>query len=55
MELTLTEISSRLRQLLGTQVRIKSHSAGSGAIMIDYYSSEDLERLIELFAVLEKK
>lgn len=54
LELTLTEISGRLRQVLGTQVKIKSNNSGSGSVVIDYYSSVDLERLLELFAVLEK-
>jgi len=41
------ELEDTLRSLMGTRVRIKS--AGSkGKIEISYYSSEDLERLVEL-------
>jgi len=43
----------RLRTLLGTQVRIKHRSKG-GVIEIEYYSDEDLERLIELFDSTDK-
>lgn len=54
LDLTLTEISARLRQVFGTQVKVKSNAAGDGNITIDFYSSEDLERLLELFAVIER-
>ena len=54
VELTIAEISSRLRQVLGTQVRIKTNSGGDGSIAVDFYSLEDLERLLELFAIIER-
>ncbi|MCB0711858.1 MAG: ParB/RepB/Spo0J family partition protein [Ignavibacteriae bacterium] len=54
VELTIAEISSRLRQVLGTQVKIKANDNGSGAIAIDFYTLEDLERLLELFAIIER-
>ena len=54
VELTIAEISSRLRQVLGTQVKIRSNDNGSGAISIDFYTLEDLERLLELFAIIER-
>ncbi|KPL07657.1 hypothetical protein AMJ86_03590 [bacterium SM23_57] len=44
----------RFRTLLGTQVKIKSRSRG-GVIEIEYYSNEDLERLIELFDIIENE
>jgi len=44
----------RLRTLLGTQVRIKHRSKG-GVIEIEYYSDEDLERLIELLESTDKE
>ena len=43
----------RIRAILGSQVRIKPHKDG-GKIEIDYYSPEDLERLLELFIIIEK-
>ncbi len=50
---TLREIESQLRQLFGTQVRVKVKSEG-GAIEIEYYSTDDLERLLDLFAIIER-
>ncbi len=49
--LQVREYESRLRSHLGTQVRIK-HRGGSGQIEIEYYSDEDLERLLELILPL---
>ena len=54
LDQTLTEITARLRQVFGTQVKVKSNAAGDGNITIDFYNSEDLERLLELFAVIER-
>ncbi len=42
------EISDRLRRKLSTKVNIKSKKNG-GEIRIEYYSDEELERLLELF------
>ncbi|MDD5583116.1 MAG: ParB/RepB/Spo0J family partition protein [Candidatus Marinimicrobia bacterium] len=42
------KIESKLQQTLGTKVRIKP-SARGGKLEIEYYSLEDLERLMELF------
>lgn len=42
------EISGRLRRKLSTKVNIKSKKDG-GEIRIEYYSDEELERLLELF------
>ncbi len=55
LDLTLTEISTRLRQVFGTQVRVRANAGGDGNISIDFYSSEDLERLLELFAIIERQ
>lgn len=49
----ITQLEDRLRYVLGSQVRIKTHKDG-GKIEIDYYSNEDLERLMELFTIIEK-
>ncbi len=50
---TLKDIESNLRQLLATQVRVKPKSKGGGSIEIDYYSPEQLESLLDLFAKIE--
>jgi len=44
----LKKISSRLRRKLSTKVNIKPKKNG-GEIRIEYYSDEDLDRLLELF------
>ncbi|MGD8427507.1 MAG: ParB/RepB/Spo0J family partition protein [Balneolaceae bacterium] len=44
----LKEISNRLRRKLSTKVNIKSKKNG-GEIRIEYYSEEELDRLLELF------
>lgn len=44
----LNEITNRLRRTLSTKVNIKSKKNG-GEIRIEYYSDEELERLLELF------
>ncbi len=52
--LFIARTEDRLRSLLGTQVRIKNRLRG-GVINIEYYSDEDLERLLELFEIIEKE
>lgn len=52
---SLTSVEERLRQFLGTKVRIRHTKAGSGEIVIEYYSSDDLDRLIDLFLDLEHR
>jgi len=42
------KVESKLQQTLGTRVRIRVASRG-GKLEIDFYSAEDLERLMELF------
>jgi ParB family chromosome partitioning protein len=43
----LLEIEERLRNVFGTQVRIKSGKRG-GSIEIEFYSRDELERLLEI-------
>lgn len=44
-----TQIQDRLKEVMGTKVSINPKKDGKGKIEIEYYSSEELERLIELF------
>jgi ParB family chromosome partitioning protein len=44
----LREWEERLQRVLGTQVRIES-LGNEGTIRIEYYSEEDLERILEFF------
>jgi len=55
LDVMYTEISTRMQQVLGTQVRIKGNSGGDGSLVIEFYSSEDLERLLDLFAIIERQ
>lgn len=41
-------LEERLQQLLGTKVRISMQEGGRGEIAIEFYSSDDLERVYEL-------
>jgi ParB family chromosome partitioning protein len=52
--LFIARTEDRLRTMLGTQVRIKNRSNG-GMINIEYYDDEDLERLLELFDIIDKE
>lgn len=47
---SLQSIEEKLRQYLGTKVVIRRMHDGKGEIIVEYYSDEDLERLLELFA-----
>lgn len=49
-----SNVEEKLRQYLGTKVSLRSKENGRGEIVIEYYSLEDLDRLIELFAAAEK-
>lgn len=46
---SLTSIEDHLRQFLGTKVQIRPIHDGKGEILIEYYTSEDLERILEIF------
>ncbi len=48
------EIEDQLRQVFGTQVKIHLRGKEQGSIEIAFYSLEDLQRLLELFAIVEK-
>lgn len=52
---TLSDIESRLRTVFSTKVQVSANNdTGAGSIEIDFYSLEDLERLLELLAIIEK-
>jgi ParB family chromosome partitioning protein len=52
---TLGEIERQLRAIFATNVRVKTKSStGAGTIEIDFYSIEDLERLLDLFVLIER-
>lgn len=48
----LGDLANRMRERLGTQVSIQGEG-GKGKITIDYYSLDDLDRLLDLFGIAE--
>lgn len=47
-------VESKLRQVFGTKVLCKQKKDGSGEVVIEFYSDDELERLFDLFDVIEK-
>lgn len=43
------DIEEKMKALLGTKVSVNHRANNHGKIVIDYYSNEELERLLELF------
>lgn len=48
--LILEDSENKLRQILGTKVRINPKNEDSGVIEVEFYTKDDLERLIDLFS-----
>jgi len=48
----LSSVEDRLRQTLGTKVVVRTLHDGRGEIVIEYYSADDLDRLLDLFATI---
>ena len=49
------DVEDRLRKILGTKVQCKQNKDGGGQITIEFYSNTELERLFELFEIIDKK
>jgi ParB family chromosome partitioning protein len=47
-------LEEKLRQALGTKVSVREKEGGRGEIIIEFYSLDDLDRLLDLFAAIEK-
>lgn len=45
-------MEEKLQSILGTKVQFKIKKSGSGQIIIEFYSHEELERLFELFEII---
>jgi len=52
---SLASVEERLRQFLGTRVQVRMLQDGKGEIVIEYYSADDLERILEIFAEIENR
>ena len=49
------KIQNEFREIFGSNVIVKRKSLDKGKIEIDYYSNEDLERIIELMKSIDRK
>lgn len=47
------ELEEKIKQIVGTKVSISKKSKNKGKIEIEYYSNEELERIVELFEKLQ--
>lgn len=50
----LKDIENKLRNVFGTKVNCRQRQDGTGEIIIEYYSNDELERLFELFEIISK-
>jgi len=51
----LADVEDKLRKIFGTKVQCRQSKEGSGEIIIEFYSNDELERLFELFEIIDKK
>ena len=49
----LTSMDDKLRKILGTKVSCYQKQNGTGEIVIQFYSNDEFERLLELFQLIE--
>lgn len=53
MDIIYHDLEEKMKHILGTKVLINRKSAEKGKIEIDYYSSEELDRIVELFWTIQ--
>ena len=51
----LSDVEDKLRIIFGTKVQCKQTKDGGGEIIIEFYSNDELERLFELFEIIDNK
>lgn len=51
----LNDVEDKLRKIFGTKVHCKQNKDGRGEIIIEFYSNDELERLFELFEIIDQK
>ncbi len=51
---SLNDIEDKLRKTLGTKVSCRQRQDGTGEIIIEFYSNDEMERLFELFDIIDK-
>jgi ParB family chromosome partitioning protein len=47
---SIQSLEERLRQALGTKVKVRTKGSGRGEIIVEYYSLDDFDRLMDLFS-----
>jgi ParB family transcriptional regulator, chromosome partitioning protein len=51
---SITDVEDKLRKIFGTKVMCRQKLNGTGEIVIEFYSNDELERLFELFEIIDK-
>lgn len=51
----LNDVEDKLRKIFGTKVQCKQDKNGGGEIIIEFFSNDELERLFELFEIIDSK
>jgi ParB family transcriptional regulator, chromosome partitioning protein len=51
---SITDVEDKLRKIFGTKVLCRQKQNGTGEIVIEFYSNDELERLFELFEIIDK-
>jgi ParB family chromosome partitioning protein len=51
---SLHSLEERLQQALGTKVKVHTKGNGRGDIVIEFYSLDDFDRLLDLFTDVKK-
>jgi len=51
----LNDVEDKLRKTFGTKVKCRQSKDGKGEIVIEFYSNDELERLFELFEIINTK
>ena len=49
------DVEEKLKNILGTKVSVNHKKNNKGKIEIEYYSNEELERLLELFETIHEQ
>ena len=52
-QLVLHSLEEKIKSIIGTKVSIKSKTNNKGKIEIEYYSMDELERIMDLFEALK--
>jgi ParB family transcriptional regulator, chromosome partitioning protein len=51
---SINDVEDKLRKIFGTKVLCRQKQNGTGEIVIEFYSNDELERLFELFEIINK-